>query len=149
MGFHGWDEFIPKGAIYMVSSFYFLLGLFFQLTVFFSQATLLNFFWATLDCIFFWQLLPTPPTYLLPSFPPIHLPPSSCFLCLIPSFSTHLHTQCLRNMDNLNLHQGLVHKALSFHNFWLAKRTFKSVERRTTYRACRGNDLECMQKRRP
>ncbi len=32
LGFHGWDETIPKGAVYMVNSFYFLLGFFFAHT---------------------------------------------------------------------------------------------------------------------
>jgi hypothetical protein len=35
LGFHGWEETIPKGAIYMVSIFCFLLGLFFP-HIFFS-----------------------------------------------------------------------------------------------------------------
>jgi hypothetical protein len=47
--FHGWDETVPKGAVYMVSNFYFLLGFIFPLNFFFpahcffSRASLLIF----------------------------------------------------------------------------------------------------------
>ncbi len=100
-GFHGWDESVPKGAVYMVSSFNFLLGLF-SLILCFSQLAVFSpgppfwffiFFWATPDPILFFgnSYLPLQPTYYPSSHQLIYLPPPASF-CLIPSFSVHLHT---------------------------------------------------------
>jgi hypothetical protein len=78
LGFHGWDETVPKGPVYMVSTFYFLLSLFFPHT-FFSPAACFFLLGHPWPHIIFWQLLPNPLTYLLPCLPPTHLPPSPCF----------------------------------------------------------------------
>ncbi len=78
LGFHGWDETVPQGSVYLVSIFFFLLLLFFPAR-FFSLAQFFfpgNSFFITFFLahpwpqVFFGKLLPTP----------THLPPSSCWL---------------------------------------------------------------------
>ncbi len=89
MGFHGWDEIVPKGAIYILVAFFFL-GLFFFILFFPSSLFLyvghpfLFSFWATPDPILYFGnfYLPLQPTYYLSSHQPIYLPP----FCLPPSF---------------------------------------------------------------
>ncbi len=115
--FHGWDETLPKGAVYMVSSFYFLLGLifprnfFFPAHCFFSRASLLIFI--------YFLATPAPILFFGNSYPPLkstYCPSSCCHAShllidvtlsasfyLIPSFSAHLHPQCLRNRDSLSI----------------------------------------------
>ncbi len=86
LGFHGWDETVPQGSVYLVSIFFLLLLLFFPAR-FFSLAQFFfsgNSFFITFFLaqpwpqVFFGKLLPTP-THLLPFFLPTHLPPSSCW----------------------------------------------------------------------
>ncbi len=59
---------------------------FFFLTLFSSQLAVFSFGPPLTPYYIFWQLLPSPPTHLLPCLPP----PASFYL--IPSFSAHLHT---------------------------------------------------------
>jgi hypothetical protein len=92
LGFHGWDETVPKGAVYMVSSFYFLLGLF-SLILCFSQLAVFSpgppfwfYFWATPDPILYFcnSYLHLQPTYCPASLQPIYLPPPASFCFILP-----------------------------------------------------------------
>jgi hypothetical protein len=75
LGFHGWDEIVPHGSVYLVSSV-FSSAFFFPFSHFFT-GPFFFFFWVPppLNQFFFWKLLPTPPTYLPPFHHPTHLPP--------------------------------------------------------------------------
>ncbi len=83
LGFHGWDETVPQGSVYLVSIFFFLLLLFFPAR-FFSLAQFFfpgNSFFITFFLAHPWpqvffggsSYLPQPPTALLPTNPPTSL----------------------------------------------------------------------------
>ncbi len=112
LGFHGWDETVPQGSVYLVSSFFFTLSLF-LIMLFFSLLSLFSWAFFFLSFFFsptilepkfvFWELLPTPPTYLplqptyLPSTTqPIYLP-----LPTPPSICAPLHRQSFRTIESL------------------------------------------------
>ncbi len=124
-----WDfmdgmKLFPRGQFKWSAVFIFFWVLFF-LVISFSQLTVFSPgppFWFLFifghpwPHIIFWQLLPTPQIYLLPFLPPTYLPSSCCHASnilisvslsasfyLIPSFSAHLHPQCLRNRDSLSI----------------------------------------------
>ncbi len=113
-------------------AFFFLVLFFSPARCFFSWASLLIFIFLGYPWphIIFWQLLPTPPTYLLPCLPPTHLPPSPCFF--LP------HSLLFRSPPHLVLEkQGQFELALGFSSQGfefsqlqeLAKGTFRSVKR--------------------
>jgi hypothetical protein len=86
LGFHGWDETVPRGqftwSVVFIFFWAFFSSYFFSpARCFFSWASflLLLFLGHPWPHIVFWQLLPTPSTYLLHCLSPTHLPPSICF----------------------------------------------------------------------
>ncbi len=73
LGFHGWDETVPQGSVYLVSIFFFFCS-FFSLAQFFYHFS----FGPPLTPSFFWEAL-TYSNHLPPFFLPTHLLPSSCW----------------------------------------------------------------------
>jgi len=77
--FHGWNETVPQGSVYLVSFFFFPSAPFFSQLDFFSldqflfpgKSFFITFFWPTPDPqVFFGKLLPTPTTYRPSSYQP-------------------------------------------------------------------------------
>ncbi len=95
LGFHGWNETVPQGSVYLVSII-FLLLLFSSAQFLFSSSFFFFFLGTVFIPLFFW---PTPeskfvlgssylhPTYLPPFFLPTHLPPSCCRPLPTPPFA--------------------------------------------------------------
>ncbi len=86
LGFHGWDETVPQGSVYLVSIYLFLPVLFFPNYIFFPSSVFFFFFGTVFYHIFFCSPL-TPslflgssylpqPTYHLSSYQPTPHPPS-------------------------------------------------------------------------
>ncbi len=111
LGFHGWDETVPQGSVYLVSVFSFPSAPFFSQLDFFPVA---QFFFSFLEQfsyhfyfahpwhqVFLGKLLPTP-THLLPFFLPTHLPPSSCWPPPHHSFCGHFHRQSFQPRESLS-----------------------------------------------
>jgi len=101
LGFHGWDETVPQGSVYLVSIYLFLPVLFFP-TIIFSLAQfffLLGtvflspfFFTHPWPQVCFWEAptYPNPPTTFLPTNPPTTFlptnpPPTHLLLHSLPS----------------------------------------------------------------
>jgi hypothetical protein len=77
LGFHGWDETIPQGLVYLVNSWFFFFILFLGgVHCFFSWAPFLLLFFLSppLTPYFIWNsYLPLQPTYHPSSYQPIYL----------------------------------------------------------------------------
>ncbi len=73
LGFHGWDETVPQGSVYLVNRFYLLLLLIF-LNRFFSLSQFL-FFWQQFYYHFFFGAPLTPSCFLGSSYLPSKLKP--------------------------------------------------------------------------
>jgi hypothetical protein len=84
LGFHGWDETVPQGSVYLVSGFFFPLPLIFFLGLFFSRPPLVFLVPPSLNPILFlWTR--TYSSNLPPFQHPTHLPPS------LPPICAHFH----------------------------------------------------------
>ncbi len=146
-----WGQFAWSVVFIFLWAFFFSYFFFFtQLDVFFSWASLLIFFWGGPPLTpYYFLATPTYPSNLPTGLPPTN--PSTSLLLLSASFPpfpltsipSACHTQCFRNKDNLSLHKGLAHKALSFHNFKSLKKGLSGAWRGVN----RGGAWECAKAR--